>query len=76
MHPFFLSLNDSFKTICSQVLNSELLSSMSKLYGIIFHEERQQTIAFPQLSIIEATIFAATSKLNRRYNRFKKQYEH
>ena len=40
VYQFLLDLNDSFKTVHFQIINSELLPSLSKVYDTIIHEEK------------------------------------
>ncbi|GKU93759.1 hypothetical protein SLEP1_g7327 [Rubroshorea leprosula] len=59
VHQFLMGLNENFSTVRSQILSTEPLPSLNKLYAMTTKEEKQQAVAASRSPIIEATTLAA-----------------
>ena len=61
VHQFLMGLNDKYKTVRSQILNTDPLPSLSRVYAQVAQEERQQLIVETRLPSVDAAAFLTNS---------------
>lgn len=68
VHQFLMNLNVEFSVLCSNILSTEPVPTLNKIFSIVVHEERQKLVTRAQESGPEVAAFIAKIEVDKSRN--------